>query len=373
MKKIYVAATEQNAGKTTLCVGLYCAARRAGYNPCFIKPVGQRYLVQDGEQVDEDAVLFKRALGADGALKVLSPVTIPRGFTAEYVFHRDRDSIRRPILEAVRKLEREHDVLIVEGTGHAGVGSVIDASNASVAQLLEAKCVIIAGGGIGRCIDEICLNRALFERSGVPIVGAVINKVLHEKYDRVGPAVRQGLANQGVECLGVIPYEEELSHPTLLLIKEELSLGVLCAPERLDNRVTNIIVAAMSPQNMVEYLTSGCLVVVPGDRVDNILACVNAHLLTRGHRAPQIAGLLLTGGFVPPQSIVNILCRAEVPALLTDQDTASAAFQVRSLVPKITPRDRDKISLAEQVVRAHVDVGRIFNALGLEPGQAPSV
>ncbi len=178
------------------------------------------------------------------------------------------------------------------------------------------EITLIAGGGIGRCIDEICLNRALFERSGVPIVGAVINKVLHEKYDRVGPAVRQGLANQGVECLGVIPYEEELSHPTLLLIKEELSLGVLCAPERLDNRVTNIIVAAMSPQNMVEYLTSGCLVVVPGDRVDNIIASINAHLMRDRGGAPRIAGLILTGGFVPHLSIVNILCEVDVPVLL---------------------------------------------------------
>ncbi|MHC4480858.1 MAG: AAA family ATPase, partial [Planctomycetota bacterium] len=166
MKRIYVAATEQHAGKTTISVGLYRAALERGLRTCFIKPVGQRYVMEGEEQVDEDAVLFKRALLAKGNVKDMSPVTIPRGFTREYIFDRNPEAIHRAILEAVESLEAEHDLTIVEGTGHAGVGSVIDSSNAEVARLLDAKCLIIAGGGIGRCIDELCLNRALFDRFG---------------------------------------------------------------------------------------------------------------------------------------------------------------------------------------------------------------
>ena len=64
--------------------------------------------------------------------------------------------------KAIAEVDRGVDLTLVEGTGHAGVGSVFDASNAQVAKRLGAKAIIVSQGGIGRCIDEICLNRALF-------------------------------------------------------------------------------------------------------------------------------------------------------------------------------------------------------------------
>ncbi len=367
MKKIYIAATGQHAGKTTISVGLFRAAVERGYRTCFTKPVGQRYVMDGDEQVDEDAVLFKHALGADGAIKLLSPVTIPRGFTRDYIFDRDPDAIHGSILAAAAQLGEGHDLMIVEGTGHAGVGSVVDSSNAQVAGLLGAGALIVSGGGIGRCIDELNLNAALFERHGVPIIGAIINKVWDDKYDKVAPAVRQGLANIGMECAGVIPYREELTYPTMIQIQEEFGLEVLCGGTYMHNRVRDIIVGAMTPQNMIDYLTDGSLVVVPGDRVDNILASINAHLMTGKGSSPQIAGLLLTGAFIPHLSIVNILCEVDVPVLLTDDDTATATYNVRSLVPKITVHDTDKIRLAEEIIAQYVDVDAIFAAAGLEP------
>ncbi len=372
MKRLYIAATEQHAGKTTVCVGLYRMAQERGYKTGFIKPVGQRYVMEADEQVDEDAVLFKHGLGAPGDVKDLSPVTIPRGFTREYIFNRDPESVHGPILEAVARLEDDHDLLIIEGTGHAGVGSVVDSSNAQVARLLDSQCVIVSGGGIGRCIDELCLNRALFDCHGVPIVGAVINKVFEEKYDYVSAAVRQGLSNNGINCLGVIPYHKELTYPTMRQIQEEYGLELLCGGVYLDNKVRDIIVAAMAPQNMINYLRPGSLVVVPGDRVDNIIASINAHLMTQQQGARRIGGLLLTGGFVPHLSIVNILCEVDVPVLLTDDDTATAAFEVRGLVAKMTPRDVDKMALAASIIEQHVDVDSMFRAVGLASGpEAP--
>jgi len=368
MKRLYIAATEQHAGKTTVCVGLYKVAQERGYKTCFIKPVGQRYVMEGDEKVDEDALLFKHGMGAPGDVKDLSPVTIPRGFTRQYIFNRDPESVHGPILEAVARLEDDHDLLIIEGTGHAGVGSVVDSSNAQVARLLDSQCVIVSGGGIGRCIDELCLNRALFDRHGVPIVGAVINKVFEEKYDHVSAAVRQGLSNNDIDCLGVIPYRKELTYPTMRQIQEEYGLEVLCGDPYLDNEVRDIIVAAMTPQNMITYLSSGCLVVVPGDRVDNIIASINAHLMKEKDTGPDVAGLLLTGGFVPHLSIVNILCEVDVPVLLTEDDTATGAFEVRSLVAKITPRDVDKMALAASIIEQHVDVDSMFRAVGLASG-----
>jgi len=365
MKPIYIAATEQHAGKTTVSLGLFRAAQRRGFRTCFIKPVGQRYLMEEGRQIDEDAVLFRRSLSADGPIKSLSPVTIPRGFTREYINEPNPEAIYGPIDEAIAELADEHDVAIVEGTGHAGVGAVIDASNAQVAAHLGAKCIIVAGGGIGRCIDAIRLNEALFEQCDVPVIGAVINKVYEEKYDKVSQAVCKGLDRLGIKCLGAIPYRRELTFPTMRHFKEEFGLETLCGEAHMDNHIHDSIVAAMEPQNMVDYLSDDCLVVVPGDRVDNILASINAHLMKGRGEASAIGGMLLTGGFVPHRSIVKMLCAVEVPVLLTGDDTATAAFRVRGFVPKITPRDADKIGLAEELIQSHVQTEHIFRVMGL--------
>ena len=360
MKNIFVAATEQHAGKTFICLGLYRAALKKGYKTCFIKPVGQRYVLANGVKVDEDAVLFKHALQAHGDMKDLNPVTVPRGFTSDYVFHRDPARTLGQVKEAFARLEKGHDVAIIEGTGHAGVGSVIDASNADVARALNARCIIISGGGIGRCIDEIALNRILFEQTDAPLIGAIINKVYEDKYERIERAVRKGLSNLGIDCLGVVPYLKELTYPTMAQLKEELELELLCCEQCLPNRVRSIIVAAMAPQHAVGYLQDGCLVVVPGDRTDNILATINTHLLKTQGSGMAVAGLLLTGGFVPHRNIVKMLSNVEVPVLLSQHDTATAAFEARGLVAKITEHDPDKIKLAQELVSEWVDLDKIF-------------
>ena len=52
-------------------------------------------------------------------------------------------------------------ITICEGTGHAGVGSVVGCGNARVAAELGADVILVANGGLGRAFDELDLNRSL--------------------------------------------------------------------------------------------------------------------------------------------------------------------------------------------------------------------
>ena len=45
-KKIFIAATMQNDGKTTVSLGLIAALKKRFERIGFIKPIGQRYLVE---------------------------------------------------------------------------------------------------------------------------------------------------------------------------------------------------------------------------------------------------------------------------------------------------------------------------------------
>ena len=42
------------------------------------------------------------------------------------------------------------DVVVVEGTGHCAVGSIVGMNNAKVASLIGADMVLIANGGLGK-------------------------------------------------------------------------------------------------------------------------------------------------------------------------------------------------------------------------------
>ena len=87
-QRVFLAATGQNRGKTTASLGLTAAIIGRGARTGFIKPVGQRYLVVEGTRADEDAVLMKAVFDLPDALDDMSPVTLPRHFTTDYIMGR---------------------------------------------------------------------------------------------------------------------------------------------------------------------------------------------------------------------------------------------------------------------------------------------
>src|SRR5689334_22728553 len=85
MRQLYLAATGQNRGKTTAALGLFDGFVRRGLKAGFMKPVGQRTVIDQGEPADEDAVLMRATFDLQEPYSVLSPVHIPRGFTKAYI------------------------------------------------------------------------------------------------------------------------------------------------------------------------------------------------------------------------------------------------------------------------------------------------
>ena len=142
MKKVFIAATKQNDGKTTVALGLIFSFLKTFKQVGFIKPVGQRYLEESGFKVDEDSILVEESLkpyGIKYKLKDMSPVAVEKGFTENYILKPGRQAITRQIRDSFRRIAQGQDLTVIEGTGHAGVGSVFDHSNAAVAKILGQK------------------------------------------------------------------------------------------------------------------------------------------------------------------------------------------------------------------------------------------
>lgn len=360
MRHLYLAATGQNRGKTTTSLGLLAAIRERDLQLGFVKPVGQRYLVVDGARADEDAVLMSEVFGLPDALNDMSPVTLPRHFTTDYVMGRVPGDLASQVLEAFDRVAVDKDVVVVEGTGHAGVGAVVGLSNARAARMLEAPVIIVSEGGIGRPIDEIVLNRALFAAEGVRILGAVVNKVDVESHPHLPEVLSRGLGQHGIELIGCIPYSELLANPSLELIATHLD-GELLAGEAAPNHVIGwVAIGAMQAKHAVELLRDRTLLITPGDREDLIEAAI---AVNREAATPKVAGLVLTGGFQPPAPALDALRSAGLFAYLVGADTFRAAQAVEQILVKTHSGDAEKIETIIDLVGGAIDTDALLARL----------
>ena len=273
--RLFIAATQQNDGKTTISLGLFGALRRALGRIGFIKPVGQRFVDVDGHKIDEDTVLIDQTYGIYAPLEAISPIAVEPDFTRRFIQQANSDILVKRIQNSFDRAAWEKDFVIVEGTGHAGVGSVFDLSNARVAHLLGAQAILITQGGIGRPIDEVALNAALFEKEGVKLAGVILNKVLPEKYDYVVDFARRGLERLGLELIGAVPADPVLSHPTLGQVSKAVKGDFINARSSSRRLARRVLIGDMGTGHLLTQLTPGTLVITPGDREDVVLAAVS--------------------------------------------------------------------------------------------------
>lgn len=363
-KRIFVAATRQNEGKTTVSLGLIAALNQRGCKIGFIKPVGQRYVESDGVRVDEDAYLIEQVCNTVGECNIsdMSPVTVGRDFTRKYLDEGDAEPLRARIVEAYERVAQGMDVVIIEGTGHAGVGSVFDLSNATVARLLESKVIIVSSGGIGRPVDEIALNQCLFQSEGVPMAGAIINRVIPEKLESVKAYVQKALARKGTRLLGALPLRERLSNPTISQVLEEIGGKLLNGEENIEEPIDRVVIGSMAPHNALNFFGKGVLALFPGDRDDLILAAMSSCVMGIG-KAYCVSGIVLTTGVLPHKNIMRLVKRTQMPIIAVDLDIYTTASRIHDLIVKIRPVDKDKIDLASRLVEKHIDIDGILAQL----------
>ncbi|MDP9468912.1 MAG: AAA family ATPase [Chloroflexota bacterium] len=351
--RVFLAATGQNRGKTTASLGLTAAIIGRGAKTGFIKPVGQRYLVVEGTRADEDAVLMKAVFGLPDALDDMSPVTLPRHFTTDYIMGQVDEDLEREVTDAAARVASGKDLLLVEGTGHAGVGAVVGLSNARVAALLEAPVVIVSEGGVGRPIDEIVLNHALFERHGVRVMGALVNKVDIDSHPHLPEVLRRGLGQHHIELLGCIPYSELLANPSLELIATHLEGELLTGEAAPGRTVAHVAIGAMRAEHATVLIRDRTLLITPGDRDDLISMALALNAAGDGGR---VTGLVLTGGLMPDVATLADLRTAGLFAFLVASDTYRTAQAVDEILVKTHPTDTDKIETIIQLVSGAIEI-----------------
>ena len=365
-KRIFIAATRMNDGKTTTSLALFSAIRSITERVGFIKPVGQRFVEVEGRQVDEDSVLLNQIFNVQTPIHAMSPIAVNATFSREYL---DNPSANHANLidKMCRAFDRaafERDYIIIEGSGHAGVGSVFSLSNAEVAKRLNAKVIIVARGGIGRPIDEIALNKAVFEAAGVQIIGAIINKVEPDKLEMVDKYCRIALKHMNIPLLGCIPHECKLTQPNLEQVVAETNGRWLNGKNSgRKNRIDKVIIGAMAAKGLVEHLVKGILIIAPGDREDIILSAI----ATDGLRSDKlIAGIILTRNILPDPKLMEMIEKTSIPVIMCGEDSYKVASRINNMTVKTQPSDEDKIPIIKDLITKNIDLEVIQHAFELQ-------
>lgn len=364
MKSVYVTATRRSDGKTSITLGLTLALRDRIRNIGFIKPLGRGDVGHKGSMmVDEDTALIAKACGVHAPVKAMSPVAIDAGFIEQYFKAGAAEDLMAHIHQAYEEVSEDKDLMVIEGTGHACVGETYGLSNARVARELGAPVVLVSSGGVGQPIDEIALNLQVFEKHGVKVLGVIINKAYPHEVDVLKDFGRRALERMGTRLLGVVPYVPELIQPTVLQVARHINGEILNGSSQLGAKVKKLLIGAMTPHNAIPGFENGALLITPGDRSDMILAAASTYLFRPEEGAPRLSGLVLTVGVKPPDPILGILAKTELPVILTQENSFKTASRIDRLEPAISPSDRETIDRIADLVRTNVDVAGLYDSM----------
>jgi len=359
-KAIFIAATGQNVGKTTICLGAIAGFKRYFSRVGFIKPVGQQHVrLTTGELVDKDVILFKEYFHLPYTYKNMSPVILDRGFTRRYL---DGQVSSQSLLQSIRYgfsvIHEESDFTLIEGTGHTGVGSLVGLSNALVAHELSTQVVILAKGGLGSCFDELALNRALCLQHGVKIIGVILNRVLDDKRDMILDYMTKALKRWDIPLIGAIPYDRFLNTPSMRDFETLFKTTLLSGDQFHYYHFEQMRLAAGSVEAFVALTRPNQLIVTPASREDIIDALLELHLSLPS----PLHGLILTSQHAPSLQLVKRLRAAGIPSLYVPLPTFEVMEMIHSFTAKIRQEDTEKVEKAIHLVTHHLDFKSLMQA-----------
>ncbi len=362
LKNLYVAATSQHVGKTTSTLGLAASFKKAGINVGYCKPVGQMHVEIGDSVVDKDAVLFADLLKLDITPNIHSPVIIGKGATAKFLDNPTAVDLNERIVYARQELEKTHEAIIYEGTGHPGVGSVANVSNAQVAKLLDAQVVMVVEGGIGSTIDKLNMSLALFREYDVPIMGVIVNKVIPSKMLVIEKYIKLWLDQNDLRLLGVVPYDNTLGYPLVWTIAKTINGVIEHHNEKGFNKVEQILAGSLVDADQLKK-SGDNLLVVSSRVLDVAISRIEEISLAEEFEDSPLCGVVITGEEPISKPTLDYLKKYSLPTIRTELDTYGAVIKISKLEVKINRRTPWKISKAIELINDHVDIEAMIKLL----------
>ncbi|MGD0780303.1 MAG: AAA family ATPase [Dehalococcoidales bacterium] len=343
MNNIIVGSVSENAGKTSFIIGLAKALdKKFGY----LKPFGDNLIYRKKRLWDYDAALITNIFGLEQSS---DEMTI--GFEhAKLRYMYDEASTKTKLLEMVRNLEKDNTLLFVEGGKKLTYGTSVRLDTLSLVKYVGGKLILVISGDEGTIIDDITFIKRYVDMMNIDY-GVVINKVnnLEDYRNNYLPDIK----NLGINVLGVIPNEPELTYPSMGYLAEKLQARVIAGEGGLKNRIKHIFVGSKSADTAVRdprFNQEDKLIITSGDRSDYIASVL----------VVTASGIILTNNILPPPYLVGKLSERNIPVLLVPYDTYETAKQINETRALLTRDDTENIQLLEKLVKQNVDINSVI-------------
>lgn len=346
----------------------------------------------DGSRVDKDAIIINRFAGIGAIdMRYVSPVRLGSGFTKRFLksekSQEEAETLKNSILEAFGSM-KDKKFIIAEGTGHPGVGGIVNLSNAQVANLIDGDIIFLSGGGIGKALDMLEVDLSYFMYKKTRVRGIIFNKLIPEKISVVRDYITEDLLNaryphfeQPMRIFGYMPEVDDLSKPSMSLVAQEIpEAKVLGDTESREWHIPATGIKAISLNARFFkpewHLLPGDIVLIGSvydRRIPHIIA-YHKHLrrygtVTYDGEKQGLGGLILTCGDRAPfdERIRKNLEKADLPAVYVQQSTAVTeklilnAFQST----KLQEYDDHKIKEIGELFENHFDIDKFFDSFDI--------
>ncbi|MGF6882264.1 phosphate acetyltransferase [Nocardia sp. GAS34] len=346
---VYIASPEGDTGKSTVALGalqMLCAttARVGVFRPISRSTTQRDYILELLLEHSTADIDYEQAIGV----------------TYEQV-HADPDAAISDIVMRFHEVAKVCDAVVIVGSDYTDVASPSELRyNARIAANLGAPVVLVLRGSErtpAQVADlaELCVAELHAEHA--QLVAIIANRCDPDALDAVAAALQ--VEHVPTWTLPEVPL---LNAPTLTELCEAIGGEIYSGdPELMQREAMSIMVGGMTAEHILERLTDGVAVIVPGDRSDALLSLVNAH---EAEGFPSLAGIIMNGGMRPYPAVARLIegLRPKLPILTTELgtfDTAVAA-RTRGRVSLSSIRKVDTaLALMEQRVDARELLARI--------------
>jgi uncharacterized protein len=336
MEKLVIASLGESAGKTSVIVGLAKLAKRSFR---YVKPLGDRMIYREKKVWDSDASAITAIFGSTE-----DPEELTIGFNhSKLRYMYDEQGRRKRLREMAAR--GDCDLLFVEGGKGLRYGVSVGLDPISIARDIDGKLLIVIGGDIDTLVDDAIYVKNYLDMSGVVFKGVIFNKVRDLDDFKMYHLPR--LTEMGIQVLGTLPYEKELTFFTVRYLADRLFAKVITGENALDRVIRNILVGAMSINALYEtplFQREDKLIITSGDRADMILAAIQS----------DAACVVITNNIVPASNLISKAYERRIPLLMVPQDTYQAATKIDSIEPLLTKEDTSKTALLEQLAEEHI-------------------
>jgi phosphate acetyltransferase len=351
-RSVYIASPEGLTGKSAIAVGLLDALTRETSSVGIFRPLTH--------STDKDLIvdLMVSQPGVNQAYADALGVTYD---TARHT----PDEAMHTIVERFGHLTERYEAVLVLGSDYTDISTGTELSvNARIAANLGSPVLLVVHGRDRRPEDIwSAAEGAIAELRAhhAQTVAVIANRVREDDRDQI----RKQLRTLGDLVVAAVPDDPILSAPTVRALAAAIDARLVMGTESwLDRESLGLIVAAMSLPNALPWLRPDITVIAAGDRPELIPGLLLAH---QSGTFPTLAGIVLTGGYPIPDSIVRLSegVQHDLPIVSTELGTFETAERLSRVPGPMLKSSTRKLEVARRMFSEHVDQDALLGAINI--------